>query len=199
MNGQFDPRITAYFGDAVLQAGFMPVPNLFLRHYAQLGITTTQSMFLLQLMALAWDAVSPPVNMTMLAERMGVSRRAVQLISAELSAAGIVEIFDQYDDQGAQVENGYNLAPLFEQLAALAPARTPPGQLRQRRSRVPHQNESATQQFTHDGAVDHAAPLPEDATGSPEADPTPAKKTSSPPVKETSSPPVNQISPPREI
>ena len=64
MSGQYDPRITAYFGDAVLQAGFMPVPNLFLRHYAQLDITTPQAMFLLQLMAIAWDVGSPPTNMT---------------------------------------------------------------------------------------------------------------------------------------
>ncbi len=180
MNGQFDPRITAYFGDAVLQAGFMPVPNLFLRHYAQLGITTTQSMFLLQLMAIAWDVGSPPTNMSMLAARMGVSRRAVQLISAELAASGIVEIFDQYDDQGAQVENGYNLAPLFERLAALAPARTPPGQLRQRRSRAPQQDDSTAQLVADGTAVDGVVQLPQDAPGSPGADPAPVKKTSPP-------------------
>ncbi len=36
--GQFDPRLVAYFGDPVLQSSFMPLPNLFLRHYTQLGL-----------------------------------------------------------------------------------------------------------------------------------------------------------------
>src|SRR5215210_1305345 len=53
--GQFDPRLVAYFGDGVLQSGFMPLPNLFLRHYTQLGLSNSQAMFLLQLMAAAWD------------------------------------------------------------------------------------------------------------------------------------------------
>lgn len=187
MSGQFDPRITAYFGDAVLQAGFMPVPNLFLRHYAELDITTTQAMFLLQLMAIAWDIGSPPTNMSMLATRMGVSRRAAQLTSAELAARGIVEIFDQYDDQGAQVENGYDLGPLFQQLAALAPVSPIPGHQRQRRSRATGANEA--QNRRHEVAA-HTT-LPQNAHIS-----HPVKNISSPPMKNTSSSPVKNISSP---
>ncbi len=75
----YDPRITAYFGDAVLQAGFMPVPNLFMRHYRQLGLSTVQAMFVLQLMEIAWDMGDPPNTVSKLAARMGVGARSIRL------------------------------------------------------------------------------------------------------------------------
>src|SRR5690242_12052320 len=101
---QFDPRITAYFGDAVLQAGFMPLPHLFLRHYRELGLSHVQAMFILQLMEIAWDVGSPPTNVTRLAARMGVTARTIQLYSQEVHELGLVEIYDQFDDSGSQVE-----------------------------------------------------------------------------------------------
>jgi hypothetical protein len=135
VSGQFDPRITAYFGDAVLQAGFMPLPNLFLRHYRKLGLSHVQAMFVLQLMEIAWDLGSPPTTIAKLADRMGVTRRAIQAWSADLHALGLVDIYDQYDAGGAQIENGYNLAPLFQRLAEYAPVHEPTGQLRTRKER----------------------------------------------------------------
>ena len=87
--GQFDPRLVAYFGDRVLQSGFMPLPNLFLRHYTQLGLSNSQAMFVLQLMAATWDLGSPPATLSQVAARMGMTRRGVQLISAALHARGL--------------------------------------------------------------------------------------------------------------
>jgi hypothetical protein len=142
--GQFDPRLTTYFGDATLQAGFLPLPNLFLRHYAELGLSGQQAMFVVQLMATTWDLGSPPATLSDIAGRMGIARRTAQAISAELHAKGVLEIYDQYDDGGSQIENGYDLGPLFLRLAAFAPAPLPSGTQRQRRARAEAPSEDAT-------------------------------------------------------
>jgi hypothetical protein len=132
---QYDPRITAYFGDAVLRTGFMPLPHLFLRHYRKLGLSHLQAMFVLQLMEIAWDVGDPPTSIGKLAERLGVDRRTIQSCSKAVHDLELVEIYDQWDEGGAQVENGYDLSPLFRKLAAFAPEPDPAGQLRSRRSR----------------------------------------------------------------
>ncbi|MBA3947255.1 MAG: hypothetical protein H0X37_22185 [Herpetosiphonaceae bacterium] len=134
--GVYDSRLTAYFGDAVLQAGFMPLPHLFLRHYRELGLSHIQAMFVLQLMEIAWDLSRPPTSIAKLAARMGVGHRTIQVCSRELHALGLVDIYDQFDEAGAQVENGYDLSPLFRRLAAFAPVERPRGELRERRARV---------------------------------------------------------------
>ena len=136
MSGVYDTRITAYFGDAVMQAGFMPVPHLFLRHYRQLGLSHVQAMFALQLMEIAWDVARPPTSVSKLAERMGVGHRTIQLCSKELHALALIDIYDQFDDEGAQIENGYDLSPLFRRLATFAPTERPSGEARVRRPRT---------------------------------------------------------------
>lgn len=153
-SGQFDPRLVAYFGDPVLQSGFTPLPNLFLRHYTQLGLSTSQAMFVLQLMAMTWDLGSPPATLSQVAMRMGMTRRGVQLISAELHARGLVTIFDQYDTTGRQTENAFDLSSLFARLATFAPVAVPHGQQRERRSRPQPQ---ATAPAMADGQTPGAA------------------------------------------
>ena len=133
--GGFDPRLTTYFGDATLQAGFLPLPNLFLRHYAEIGLSGKQVMFVVQLMATTSDLGSPPTTLSDIAGRMGIARRTAQSISVEPHAKGVLDIYDQYDDGGSQIENGYDLGPLSQRLAAFAPAPLSPGTQRQRRVR----------------------------------------------------------------
>ena len=136
MTTQFDPRITAYFGDAILQAGFVPLPHLFLRQYRELGLSHVQAMFILQLMEIAWDLGDPPNTVSKLAARMRVTERSIRLYGEEVRALGLIEIYDQFDEaSGAQVENGYDLAPLFHRLSALVTPQIPAGQRRVRRAR----------------------------------------------------------------
>lgn len=136
MSGEFDPRITAYFGDAVLRAGFMPTPHLFLRHYAQLGLDSTHAMFLLQIMETAWDFGDPPKTSSDFARRMGVGKKAIQRYTSHVEELGLINVFSQFDDSGAQVENCYDLSPLFAKLAQFAPEPTPGGSLRRQQRRT---------------------------------------------------------------
>lgn len=109
---QYDQRITTYFGDAVLRAGFMPLPHLLMRHYRELGLQTDHAMFVMQLMEITWDLAQPPTTMKKIADRMGVSVRTVQRYSEYLAARALVVIYEQFE-HGAQIENGYDLSPLF--------------------------------------------------------------------------------------
>lgn len=130
----YDERITTYFGDAVLRAGFMPVPHLLMRHYRALDLLSEHAMFAMQLMEISWDLAQPPVTMRKIADRMGISVRTAQRYSEYLAARGLIVIYEQFED-GAQVENGYDLAPLFRALAAFAPEPRPGGTPRERRQR----------------------------------------------------------------
>jgi hypothetical protein len=165
MSGQFDPRITAYFGDAVLQAGFMPLPHLFLRHYRSLGLSQVQAMFVLQLMEIVWDVGDPPNSVGKLAARMGLSQRSIRACSKEVHDLGLVHIYDQWDEGGAQVENSYDLGPLFRKLAALVPAHQPTGQQRIRRQRT--NGLSASQQEAASPPLHESSPTPLQEIASP--------------------------------
>ncbi len=184
----FDPRITAYFGDAVMQAGFMPLPHLFLRHYRKLGLSHVQAMFVLQLMEIAWDYGEPPTNVTKLAKRMGTGRRTVQVCSRELHELGLIEIYEQFDADGSQVENGYDLSPLFRKLSELAPPVAPVGQPRTRRPR----GESSASAIL--------IPDQQDTTPNGVQNPvsSPAQNSASPPVQDFAPPGADDIHPPSE-
>ena len=176
----FDPRLTTYFGDATLQAGFMPLPNLFLRHYAELGLSGQQAMFVMQIMAVSWDLGKPPATLSDIAKRMGIARRTAQGISAELHAKGLIEINAQYADGGAQTENTYDLRPLFARLATFAPAPMPSGTQHQPRVRP------------------QAAPLKQAATLAPSDAPTapPSAEPGALPRQEPPPPPGENLHPP---
>lgn len=131
----YDERITTYFGDAVLRAGFMPVPHLLMRHYRALDLLSEHAMFAMQLMEITWDLAQPPATMRRIADRMGISVRTAQRYSEYLAARGLIVIYEQFEE-GAQVENGYDLAPLFRALAAFAPEPRPGGIPRERRQRT---------------------------------------------------------------
>ena len=136
----------------------MPLPHLFLRHYRKLGVSHLQALFLLQLMEIAWDLGDPPSTVSKLAERLGVERRTIQICSRDLHQMGLIEVYDQFDEGGAQIENGYDLAPLFRRLALLAPEPRPAGQLRTRRNRYAPSDEPSLPPAPVDGARTPSAP-----------------------------------------
>src|SRR5437763_1531494 len=76
--------VTAYFGDAVLNAGFLVVPHLLIRHYAEFEITAEQLAFLLQLLEIRWNLADPPRDLSDIAKRMGSGLSSVRRHSANL-------------------------------------------------------------------------------------------------------------------
>lgn len=124
----FDPRITAYFGEDVLQAGFLPVPHLLLRHYRRLDLTPAHVIFVLHLMQSVWDLQQPPHTVGDLARRMAIAPRTVRRYCEDLAARGLLRLQARFDRWGRQIENGYDLAPLFARLTTFD-GRFPPASL----------------------------------------------------------------------
>src|SRR3954447_3518273 len=113
------PHVRAYFGDQVLDAGFIVLPELLLRHYHDLGLSEEGLVFTLHLLSALWDRQNGPSNLPAIAARMGKSLSTVRSYSQELNRAGLVVIHSRWRN-GQQIGNDYDLSPLWEQLSAMA-------------------------------------------------------------------------------
>jgi hypothetical protein len=193
--GQYDQRITTYFGDAVMRAGFMPLPHLLMRHYHDLGLQAEHAMFAMQLMEVTWDLQRPPNTMKKLAERMGVSIRTAQRYSEHLVDQGLLVVYEQFE-AGAQVENGYDLRPLFARLAQFAPEPAPGGSPRERRVRQSARDDQRPSPATATGAQGSAiAALHPPVAG----DTLPGDSGDVPPGVMADIPPSDSIDTPRAV
>ena len=113
--------IRSYFGDQVVNQGFVVLPNLLLRNYRQLGISEETLVFTLHLISIVWNYADPPKSLPEIAERMGKSVSMVRRYSHALNEAGLVVIRPRWK-QGQQIGNDYDLSPLWSRLASLATA-----------------------------------------------------------------------------
>src|SRR5579863_8878926 len=77
-------RIAVKFGNPILDAGHTAIPNLMLRHYAQLKITPQEMLFIIHLLELKWDRRDPFPSIDTVAKRMGLSVRQIQRYEAAL-------------------------------------------------------------------------------------------------------------------
>lgn len=119
---------TQKFGE-VMEGGFFMVPNLLILHQANLGLSNTELVILLNLMT-HWFTESSSVfpSTDKIAKRMNISRRSVQLGLKKLLKNGFIEevkTSDRYHrgEKNAIVSAGarhFSLLPLKEKLKPLA-------------------------------------------------------------------------------
>ena len=100
--------------DSLFADGWVGVPDAFLRHYATLkpyGLTHSEAMFVLQLMAYKWTSKAPFPSYGTLAKRMGVTDKMVRRYAAQLEEKG-------YLKREARIgsTNAFDLTPLFDAL-----------------------------------------------------------------------------------
>lgn len=108
-------KLTAYFGDKVLTAGFLPVPHLFRRNFRKLGIDESTAWFVLELLALAWDP-SPARTLGAIAKEMGRDIATVRRHSQKLQDLKLIVVHDAWEE-GHRAGNDYDLTPLWHKLA----------------------------------------------------------------------------------
>jgi len=77
LNGSNGYKISVRFGDQILQAGFTSVPNLVLNHYAELGITPAEMMFIIHMWQFRWTERDPYPSLTTIADKMDVTDRCI--------------------------------------------------------------------------------------------------------------------------
>lgn len=89
MNEQYP--IHTRWSPKIAEAGFSAVPTSFLRHYAELGISSTEAMLLIHIMARKWDARLPFPSVKKLASEMGLSVSQVRSRLSTLEKKGFLK------------------------------------------------------------------------------------------------------------
>ncbi len=102
------------WGDAVA-LGFLAVPDTLLINQAMLGMTTTETMVLLNVLSYWWYEDRKPFPRTgVIAKRMGVASRTVQRALDQLQKKGILE--KGKNSRGAVI---FDPAPLVKKVELL--------------------------------------------------------------------------------
>lgn len=116
---QTEYSIAVRFGHAVLEAGHTAIPNLVLRYYARLGVTTGELVFMTLCLQLKWSKDSPHPSLGLIAERMGVSRRQVRTYASSLRAKGLLVVEERTDPERGQLSSLYDFTPLINAVVHL--------------------------------------------------------------------------------
>ena len=95
----------------LVKDGFTPVVDIFLDHYSELGVTTTEAMFIIHLMKYKWNERHPYPSFGVIAAKMGISDTAVRNHARSLEKKGIL-----YRHQRLGETNEFDLTPLFFKL-----------------------------------------------------------------------------------
>lgn len=110
------------WGRQVMKVGFNIVPSIIFKAQQRLGLTSQQLVVLLHLSDYWWDANRDPwPSVTTLAARMGLGRRQVQKIIADLETAGLVKRVERTAKHKGKLSNAYDLSGLVKKLKELAP------------------------------------------------------------------------------
>ncbi len=100
--------------NALFGKGYVPVPSLFLQHYARLKppLNSGEAMFVLQLMDHKWDAKHPFPGYKSIAKRMGITDKMARTHAKNLETG-------KYLVRHMRVgrTNRFDLMPLFNALA----------------------------------------------------------------------------------
>ena len=113
-NEPADRRVARRWTPDLIVEGFTPVSDMFLEHYSELGLTSTEAMLIIQLMKHKWDKEHPYPSFGTLARRMGMTPTSVRNHARNLEKKGCLRRIHR---QGST--NQFDLTPLFHKLEQL--------------------------------------------------------------------------------
>lgn len=91
--------------------GFTPVADVFLDYYCQMNITTSEAMFIIQLMKYKWNEKNPYPSFGAIAKKMGVTDTAARNYARNLEKKGLLQRHQRIGDT-----NEFDLNSLFVKL-----------------------------------------------------------------------------------
>src|SRR5690349_9001851 len=103
--------VTRWGGNAiVLSEGFLPVPRNFLLYAGELGLTASETLFVLALMTFKWGEEPPFPGYKRLAEMLGTSPQQARKLAKQLEDKGLLRRIPRRDqsDRG-QSSNAFDL------------------------------------------------------------------------------------------
>lgn len=98
----------------IFDNGYVSIPERFLQLYSKLkpnALTTSEALFVLQVMSFKWSAKAPFPSYARIAERMGVTDKAVRRIAQSLEHKGYLKRISR-----TGTTNKFDLNPLFDAL-----------------------------------------------------------------------------------
>ncbi len=119
------PKLVVRFGDELLQAGHTAVPNLVLNHYAELGITLPEMMFIIHVWQFWWTERNPHPGLPTIAKRMDVTPRQVRNYTQSLKKKEFLEVHERHDENGGQDTNEFDFSKLLAAVTERAQLDTP--------------------------------------------------------------------------
>lgn len=117
--GGRDYRIAVRFGDRLLEAGHTAVPNLVLNHYARLGVSQAEMLFVIHVWQHWWNERDPYPSLGTIAERMGISRRQARNYVHSLKEKKFLTVNERVVPGLGQTTSEYDFAPLLEAIRKL--------------------------------------------------------------------------------
>ncbi len=101
--------------------GFTVVSNLFLQWAGATKprLTSTEQLLIIHILSFKWGEDHPYPGIKTLADRLGLSERAIQQNLKSLKAKGMLEIEKGPGKRGLGATNRYDLTPLFQKLVAV--------------------------------------------------------------------------------
>jgi predicted transcriptional regulator len=105
-------KISLVWGNAYLDEGFTPMPNIIVR-YAPKLLSGREFTFITVLASFKHGVENPFPSQDTLAEIMGCSKRNIRLLIETLEEKGFLQISYRYDNKG-RTSNEYNFKPLLE-------------------------------------------------------------------------------------
>lgn len=114
-------RLIVRFGAEIMEEGFTSVPNLVLNHYASLGITGAEMLFIIHVWQFWWsERENPHPSSRVLAERMGVDQRTIRNYTASLETKGVLTTHERIIPGEGQRANVYDFAKLLKAVTKAA-------------------------------------------------------------------------------
>jgi hypothetical protein len=101
------------FGDDLMKDGFTAIPNTILDHYAELGITANEMLFVVHVWQFWWFLRDPYPGLSAIAARMGVQRRQAQRYAEGLREKGYLLTEQRVVEGRGQLSNEYDFTPLL--------------------------------------------------------------------------------------
>lgn len=110
------------WGAAVERHGYTALPNIMLRAQSAFGLNTTQFNILAQLLSYYYEPTRVPYpKKSDLAERLGVTPKAIQMNMRKLEKAGFIRREQQVTAAGDWGSNLYHLDGFIAKVQALEP------------------------------------------------------------------------------
>lgn len=110
------------WGEKVMGLGFSIVPSLLFRAQRRLKLSPTDLAVILQLHDFWWEEKRKPYpTKKTLADRLNLSERQIQRITARLEKEGMLSRVERRGFHGGKMSNVYDLSGLVAKLKALEP------------------------------------------------------------------------------